>query len=516
METKGNKPSLGWAILSLVLPVAMILYGTLVVGVRPPVLPLIGAVALAGLMGLKTGYRWEELQEGMFEALGRIQIAIAILALVGMIIAAWLASGTIPAIIYWGLKLIAPEHFLLSAMVLCSVASIATGTSFGTMGTIGVALLGVGQALGYPPALTITEKGYCIDPATGALDTSNPRIIHDLQTPEEPHSAPGILVEALKRRRERGLTPFTVLSCDNIPDNGHVVKNAVLGMAEKRSPELAGWIKEHVSFPGTMVDRIVPAATDESLVEISQHLGVNDPCAISCEPFIQWVVEDNFVAGRPAWEVAGVQMVNDVLPWEEMKLRMLNGSHSFLAYLGYLSGFAHISDCMQDRAFRHAARTLMLDEQAPTLQIKDVDLTQYADKLIARFANPALKHKTWQIAMDGSQKLPQRMLAGIRIHLGRETDWSLLALGVAGWMRYVSGVDDAGNAIDVRDPLSDKIRELVAGSSSEQRVTALLSLREVFGDDLPDNPHFVQAIEQAWQQIVQFGAHQALLNTLKI
>lgn len=243
---------------------------------------------------------------------------------------------------------------------------------------------------------------------------------------------------------------------------------------------------------------------------------MNDPCAISCEPFIQWVVEDNFVAGRPAWEVAGVQMVNDVLPWEEMKLRMLNGSHSFLAYLGYLSGFAHISDCMQDRAFRHAARTLMLDEQAPTLRIKDVDLTQYADKLIARFANPALKHKTWQIAMDGSQKLPQRMLAGIRIHLARETDWSLLALGVAGWMRYVSGVDDAGNAIDVRDPLSDKICELVAGSNSEQRVTALLSLREVFGDDLPDNPHFVQAIEQAWQQIAQFGAHQALLNTLKI
>ena len=155
METKGNKPSLGWAILSLVLPVAMILYGTLVVGVRPPVLPLIGAVALAGLMGLKTGYRWEELQEGMFEALGRIQIAIAILALVGMIIAAWLASGTIPAIIYWGLKLSAPEHFLLSAMVLCSVASIATGTYSGPWGPSAWRLLGVGQALGYPPAMTV-------------------------------------------------------------------------------------------------------------------------------------------------------------------------------------------------------------------------------------------------------------------------------------------------------------------------------------------------------------------------
>ncbi len=176
METKGNKPSLGWAILSLVLPVAMILYGTLVVGVRPPVLPLIGAVALAGLMGLKTGYRWEELQEGMFEALGRIQIAIAILALVGMIIAAWLASGTIPAIIYWGLKLIAPEHFLLSAMVLCLVASIATGTSFGTMGTIGVALLGVGQALGYPPAMTvgaIVSGAYIGDKMSPVSDSTN-------------------------------------------------------------------------------------------------------------------------------------------------------------------------------------------------------------------------------------------------------------------------------------------------------------------------------------------------------
>ncbi len=142
----------------------------------------------------------------------------------------------------------------------------------------------------------------------------NSRILHDLEHPSEPHSAPGILVEALHRRRERGLPAFTVLSCDNIPDNGHVVKNAVLGMAGKRSAELAAWIEAHVSFPGTMVDRIVPAATDASLAEITRELGVEDPCAISCEPFIQWVVEDNFVAGRPEWEVAGVQMVEDVLP----------------------------------------------------------------------------------------------------------------------------------------------------------------------------------------------------------
>ncbi|WP_449547252.1 mannitol dehydrogenase family protein [Lelliottia amnigena] len=365
-------------------------------------------------------------------------------------------------------------------------------------------------------SLTITEKGYCIDPATGKLDTQNARILHDLENPTEPHSAPGILVEALHRRRESGLTPFTVLSCDNIPDNGHVVKNAVLGMAEKRSPELAKWIETHVSFPGTMVDRIVPAATEVSLAEITQELGVEDPCAISCEPFIQWVIEDNFVAGRPEWEIAGVQMVQDVLPWEQMKLRMLNGSHSFLAYLGYLAGFAHVSDCMQDDAFREAARRLMLDEQAPTLRITDVDLTAYADSLIDRFANPALQHRTWQIAMDGSQKLPQRMLEGVRVHLQRESAWPLLALGIAGWMRYVSGVDDAGNTIDVRDPLSEKIRAIVETSSEKDRVKALLALSEIFGSDLPQHAQFVDAITDAYQRIVERGARQAVIDTLAI
>ncbi|MBM3071124.1 fructuronate reductase [Enterobacter sp. RHBSTW-00994] len=365
-------------------------------------------------------------------------------------------------------------------------------------------------------SLTITEKGYCIDPATGKLDMQNARILHDLENPSEPHSAPGILVEALHRRRERGLPAFTVLSCDNIPDNGHVVKNAVLGMAHKRSAALAEWISQHVSFPGTMVDRIVPAATEASLAEITQEMGVEDPCAISCEPFIQWVIEDNFVAGRPEWEVAGVQLVNDVLPWEQMKLRMLNGSHSFLAYLGYLAGFAHINECMQEPCFREAAHRLMLDEQAPTLRITDVDLTAYANSLIERFANPALQHRTWQIAMDGSQKLPQRMLEGIRVHLERKSTWPLLALGVAGWMRYVSGIDDNGNEIDVRDPLSDKIRARVKDSREEDRVDALLALSEVFGQDLPSDPYFVHSVKQAYQLITRHGARQAVIETLKI
>ncbi|MGK9172180.1 fructuronate reductase [Yokenella regensburgei] len=363
-------------------------------------------------------------------------------------------------------------------------------------------------------SLTITEKGYCIDPATGKLDLSQPRIAHDLEHPDEPHSAPGILVEALSRRRERGLSPFTVLSCDNIPDNGHIVKHAVIGMAQTRSAELADWISEQVSFPSTMVDRIVPAATEESLAEIADVLGVADPVAISCEPYIQWVIEDAFVAGRPQWEVAGVQMVQDVRPWEEMKLRMLNGSHSFLAYLGYLAGFAHIADCMEDADFRAAAHQLMLKEQAPTLTISGVDLNAYAASLLARFANPALKHRTWQIAMDGSQKLPQRMLDSIRIHLQRGSDWSLLALGVAGWMRYVSGKDDAGADIDVRDPLVDKIRAIIGTSSESERVVALLTLSEIFGSDLSTNPVFVDAIQSAWDNLAQHGAHAAVHSLL--
>lgn len=359
-------------------------------------------------------------------------------------------------------------------------------------------------------SLTITEKGYCIDPASGHLDLTNSRIAHDLITPDTPHSAPGILVEALHRRRQRGLPPFTVLSCDNIPDNGHVVRQAVLDMAAKRSPELADWITRHVTFPGTMVDRIVPAATPESLAEITSTLGVADPCAISCEPFIQWVVEDNFVAGRPAWETADVQMVEDVLPWERMKLRMLNGSHSFLAYLGYLAGYQHISDCMADPHYRRAVRQLMLSEQAATLVMPGVDLEQYADTLLARFANPALQHRTWQIAMDGSQKLPQRMLESVQWHLDKGSDWSCLALGIAGWMRYVSGTDEKGHNIDVRDPLADQITAIVATTTPQQRVQGLLQLNAIFGQQLPANPQFVAAIEQAWQQLCTVGARQAV------
>lgn len=360
-------------------------------------------------------------------------------------------------------------------------------------------------------SMTITEKGYCIEPGSKKLDLNHPAIRADLATPTQPTSVPGILVEALRLRRQGGLPAFTILSCDNISENGIGIKNAVLGLAKARDAELADWIAKHASFPSTMVDRIVPAATTESLQEVADLLGVEDPCAISCEPFIQWVIEDNFVAGRPDWQVAGVQLVDDVLPFEEMKLRMLNGSHSFLAYLGYLAGYQTISQCMEDDHFHRAAYQVMMAEQAPTLNVTGVDLAAYATQLVERYCNPALKHRTWQIAMDGTQKLPQRLLDSVRWHRKHGSDCRYLILGVAGWMRYVSAVDDAGNAIDVRDPMLSVIQEAVNATKDDaSRVYALLNIGSVFDNSLRQDQQFIADVTQAYIDLRDLGSKESV------
>lgn len=364
-------------------------------------------------------------------------------------------------------------------------------------------------------SMTVTEKGYCHLPSTGNLNLEHPSIVHDLQNPQAPCTVPGVILAAIRRRREQGLPPFSVMSCDNMPENGHVTRNVVTQLAERQDPELAAWIQQHITFPSTMVDRIVPAMTDSALAALNARLGCEDPVAIEAEPFFQWVIEDNFVNGRPAWEKAGAELVSDVLPYEEMKLRMLNGSHSFLAYLGYLAGYEYISDCMADPSFRAAARSLMIDEQAPTLRTQGVDLHAYADSLIARYENRAIKHRTGQIATDGTQKLPQRMLDSLRWHLKRGSNCDLLLLGVAGWMRYVGGVDEKGQVIEIRDPMQEKLAECVAASEEgEPRVRALLSLRDVFGDDLLQNSDVVARLTAWYQKLSAQGAratvHQCL------
>lgn len=365
-------------------------------------------------------------------------------------------------------------------------------------------------------SLTVTEKGYCYLPATASIDMQNPLIKHDLDFPRQPQSAPGVIIEALRLRRELGLPAFSVMSCDNMPENGHVTHNVVIALAKHRDPELADWIEQHVTFPSTMVDRIVPAMTSASLAKISDVLGgMEDPVGIACEPFRQWVIEDHFVAGRPAWEKVGAELVADVLPYEEMKLRMLNGSHSFLAYLGYLAGYQYIDRCMQDDDYAQAAERLMIGEQAPTLHTTGVDLSAYASSLLARYRNTGLKHRTWQIAMDGTLKLPQRMLDSIRVHLARGTAFPLLALGVAGWMRYVGGVDDNGDNIDISDPLAARLAQLVRGSTDGRpRVEALLTLTHVFGDDLPANARFVNSVADAYALLQHQGAKRAVKQTL--
>jgi len=358
-------------------------------------------------------------------------------------------------------------------------------------------------------SLTVTEKGYCHDPATGQLNLAHPDIRHDLATPHRPVSALGFLVEALARRRAAGCTPFTVLCCDNLPHNGRMVAGLLAALATERDAAFGRWVEEHVACPNTMVDRIVPATTDADRAEVAAALGMEDAWPVVTEPFRQWVIEDRFTMGRPAWETAGAEVVSDVAPYERIKLRLLNGSHSSLAYLGYLSGFETIAETIAQPAFARHIRALMDIEMTPTLLVpQGFDLSRYNAQLLERFANPALKHRTWQIAMDGSQKLPQRLLEPARARLGINAPVDRIALGVAAWMRYVTGIDEAGKPIQVSDPLAARLAAIAAetGPEAERLVPAYLAVREVFGDDLPSQAPFVAAVTDALKRLYALGA----------
>ncbi len=361
--------------------------------------------------------------------------------------------------------------------------------------------------------LTVTEKGYCHDPATGALNESHPDIVHDLEFHRTPRSAPGFIVEALRRRRAAGVPPFTVLTCDNLPSNGRTVKRVLTRFAELVDPALGRYVADEVSCPSTMVDRIVPATSDQDRARIAQALGATDAWPVVTEPFTQWVIEDGFPQGRPAWEAFGAEFVADVEPYEHMKLRLLNGSHSTLAYLGYLAGYETVADTMADPAFVRLIQGLMDEEVTPTLHMPaGADLTAYKRALVERFRNPALKHRTWQIAMDGSQKLPQRLLGTVRDRLRENAGIGRLSLGVAAWMRYVTGIDEKGAPIDVRDPMAARLREIAdrAGGSPEKLAGDLFAVREIFGDDLPKDPRFTKAVIENLARLYGQGAKRTV------
>jgi fructuronate reductase len=363
-------------------------------------------------------------------------------------------------------------------------------------------------------SLTITEKGYCHDPASGDLNLAHPDILHDLENPTKPRSAIGYLVAALHLRYTRGLKSFTALSCDNLPNNGEVLEKVTLQFAAKVSAELAAWIKVNTTFPGTMIDRIVPATTDADRHEIEARLGLRDEAMVVAEPFSQWVIEDRFVDGRPAWEEVGAQLVEDVHVFEKIKLRLLNGSHSTLAYTGYLAGFDYISEVMAEPAFVNMIKLYMAREAGETVTVPTgFDIEHYKTQLRDRFFNTALKHRTWQIAMDGSQKLPQRLLETLREQLSGNGNIDIICLAVAAWIRYVSGVDEKGNAIEVSDPLAAELRKRCDENTGNPRamVNAVVSLQQVFGSDLINETRFVDTTTLWLSRFYE----QGVLSTIK-
>ncbi|WP_404424793.1 mannitol dehydrogenase family protein [Thalassospira australica] len=309
--------------------------------------------------------------------------------------------------------------------------------------------------------ITVTEKAYGIDRVSGTVQAEHPAVKHDLANPAKPTGLLGILVAGLKRRKQAGIRPFTIVSCDNLPSNGVLLRNGVIDFAKRSDPHLSGWIKDNVSFPSTMVDRITPAATATTLSDARRLTGVDDPAAVETEPFSQWVIEDDFPVGRPAWEAGGAILVDNVEPYERMKLRMLNGSHSLIAYMGQLAGYRYVRDAMADDDFARLVARHMKNAAMTMVQLNGIDFAQYGADLVKRFRNPEIDHETRQIAMDGTEKLPQRIFAPASELPDESPALGTFALCLAAWMAVMrQRVNDAkpGQATELlNDPRDDEI-----------------------------------------------------------
>lgn len=326
-------------------------------------------------------------------------------------------------------------------------------------------------------SLTVSETGYCLDPATRLLNPDHPAIRLDLAEPERPRSAVGVLVEALRRRRAAGRPAFTALTCDNIQDNGRVLRDATLALAGRRDPALADWIAAHAAFPSTMVDRITPATRPENVAHLERVHAVRDRWPVFCESFTQWVIEDRFVAGRPAWEEVGAQFVPDVAPYEMMKLRLLNASHLAIAGIGRLMGRTYVHEAMTAPLLRAYMVALMDRELGPTVPpVPGIDLALYKRRLVERFANPAIEDTVERINRHAPLNL---LLMPIEASLAIGGRVDLLALGLAAWMRRALGIDESGAAIELGHPLAALLRERAAQGGADPR--PLLAIEPLFG-----------------------------------
>jgi len=360
-------------------------------------------------------------------------------------------------------------------------------------------------------SLTVTEKGYCRDAAGGDLNEGDPAIRHDLANRAAPRSVPGILAAALDTRRAAGIPPFTVLSCDNLPANGDATRRIVTRFAALCDTELGRFIANEVAFPNCMVDRIVPATTAADRARIGVRLGVEDAWPVICEPFRQWVIEDRFPHGRPDWQETGAELVADVRPYEDMKLRLLNGSHSSVAYLGQLAGWATVAEAVNDPLMGHHVDALMTEIGATLTLPASVDLAAYRAALFARFTNPELRHHTAQIARDGSQKLPQRLFAPALDLLAAGRNAPRIALGVAAWLRFLRGRADDDTPLELDDPKSERLHSAArAAADSRTLRDAIFSMADIVPPALAASPRFGDAVLSALDDLATHGVRRTL------
>lgn len=345
-------------------------------------------------------------------------------------------------------------------------------------------------------SLTITEGGYFIDEGTRAFVPNHPDLQHDLQHPDQPVTSIGYLAAALDRRRLQGLSPFTLMSCDNLQGNGDVIQRVLLGFAHLKDPALEGWIAEHMTFPNSMVDRITPATTPEDRIAVRDQYGIDDAWPVMTESFLQWVIEDHFPNGRPRWEKVGAQLVADVAPFELMKMRLLNGSHLAMAYLGALAGYTYVHEVMQDPLFIRFIQSFMEEVTPVVPHIPGVSVDDYKKVLIERFANPGIHDQVTRICSEGSAKMPKWVLPSILELLAKGRSIDLLSLVIASWIRYLGQeVDERGHPLEVIDARAADLRQVARSAATDPR--PMLAITTIFGQELPSNPVFVQAVERS-------------------
>ena len=357
-------------------------------------------------------------------------------------------------------------------------------------------------------SLTITEGGYNFDRLTGEFMLDAPAVARDLEPNAPPTTVFGMVYAALVERCNEGIEPFTVLSCDNIQHNGDVARAMFTAFARAKDAQFADWMETHVAFPNSMVDRITPVTTEQDEELVFEHLGVRDECPVLCEPFFQWVVEDHFPTGRPEWELAGVQVTEDVSPYEKMKLRLLNASHQGLAYFAHLMGYHYVHDAAQDPLIATFLRRYMDQEATPTLdELPGVDLDSYKTELIERFANPEVKDTVARLAAESSDRIPKWLLPVVRERLESGGDVTYSAAIVASWARYAEGIDEQGDPIDVVDPLKHELIPIAIRQRENPR--AFIENRELFGG-LVDDPRFVEPYSRTLERLHRDGARQTL------